>query len=663
MSSIPDSAGFDRRLSLPEAASAGFGEKLPNDPGAIVGGTVLPFLLIFYLGLEGGGYDEIVRGEIGVLAWWIVLLGALLGILPTARISRSGYAFLGLLVAFTIWTGLGALWSESAGRSVAELSRVASLLGMFALALSIQGPGFLRRVVGAIGSAVVLITILALGSRFHPSWFPPNEVAAFLPSEQARLNYPLTYWNGLATLIAIGLPLLVWTASGARHLVARAAAVAAIPAVVLAGFFTLSRGGVGEAAVAVAVLIALHPRRLLLLPTLLLGAGGAAVLIVAASARNELSDGLLTPEAVDQGTEMILITLAVCTVAGLLAAALGVAGRREWVRTPTISRRTALRASAGAVLVAITAGAALGLPGKVSSGWEEFKQPVNPGSDSVRFSSVSGSGRYQWWRSAVDASANDPLIGIGPGTFEFWWARGDGGVPGFVRDAHSLYLETLGELGIVGMALILAFVGGILAIGISHTTRSRGDPRHAGLLAAGSAGAAAFAVAAAVDWAWELTVLPATFLLLGAALIGAGSAGEPDQRSSRQPARAVLAILALCSLLVIGIPLMGALAVERSQSQVNQRLLPEALESAARADDLEPYAATPNVQEALVLELGGDLVGAVEAAREATADEPTNWRTWLILSRIEAELGNTEAATEAYGKARSLNPRSYLFAS
>lgn len=62
-----------------------------------------------------------------------------------------------------------------------------------------------------------------------------------------------------------------------------------------------------------------------------------------------------------------------------------------------------------------------------------------------------------------------------------------------------------------------------------------------------------------------------------------------------------------------------------------------------------------------MLELDGDLDAAAAAALEATRDEPTNWRTWLVLSRLQARRGNAAESVEAYRKARSLNPRSQLF--
>ena len=53
--------------------------------------------------------------------------------------------------------------------------------------------------------------------------------------------------------------------------------------------------------------------------------------------------------------------------------------------------------------------------------------------------------------------ADEPLLGTGAGSFEARFVReGSIGLP--ARDAHNLYLETLAELGPVGLALLLATV-------------------------------------------------------------------------------------------------------------------------------------------------------------------------------------------------------------
>src|SRR5687767_1364878 len=87
-------------------------------------GFGLPFVLVAYLGLKGGGYDTVVRSEVGIAAWWLVLCGAAVGALPATRVTRLGWIGLGLLFAFAAWTALGISWSESSERSMAELGRV-----------------------------------------------------------------------------------------------------------------------------------------------------------------------------------------------------------------------------------------------------------------------------------------------------------------------------------------------------------------------------------------------------------------------------------------------------------------------------------------------------------------------------------------------------------
>ena len=621
----------------------------------------LPFLLIAYLGLRGGGYDAIVRSEIGIAVWWVVLLGAVVGALPRTRLSPAAWATLGLMAAFASWTALGIGWSESSERSVAELGRVATLLGVFALALAVQGRESLRRMVSGAAGGIALVAGVALLSRLQPTWFPELEAPRLIPETQARLHYPLNYWNGLAAFTAIGMPLLLALATAARHVATRALALAAVPALALTAFFTLSRGGAVEVAVALVALFALHPRRLALAAHAALAATGSVILIAAANQRDALSDGLTSATAQNQGDEMLAMSLVVCAGVALLAAALALAERHGvGPRPASVSRRTAALAATGGAVVAVVVALGAGAPAQLTDSWEEFKDPAVPTAASERFESASGSGRYQWWQSAVDANATEPLLGIGPGTFEYWWAR-EGTIPGFVRDAHSLYLETLAELGIIGLVLVLLLVASPFVFGVRRLFALDAERRI--LLAGALAGCAAFAVAAAIDWVWELTVLPVVFLLLAAAAIGRPSndSEEVGRSVGSLAARAALCALALAGTVAIAVPMAGDSAVRESQAQVRTQDLTGALGEARAAADIEPFAATPHLQQALVLELRGELGAAISAAREATDAEPTNWRTWLVLSRLEAQAGNARASVAAYREARLLNPRSPLF--
>jgi Tfp pilus assembly protein PilF len=118
---------------------------------------------------------------------------------------------------------------------------------------------------------------------------------------------------------------------------------------------------------------------------------------------------------------------------------------------------------------------------------------------------------------------------------------------------------------------------------------------------------------------------------------------------------------ALAAIVAIAIPLAATGLVRQSEEEFRRGELSAALESARSAQNVEPGAATPRLQQALVLEAAGDLPAAAEAAVAATEREPTNWRTWLVLSRIEAERGHARAAVREYARARSLNRQSPFF--
>ena len=352
--------------------------------GPVLAGYALPFLLVFYLAMKGGGYDSIVRGEVGVAVWWVVLIGAAVGALPAARITAAGWVMFGLLAAFAVWTTLGISWSDSAERSAAEAGRVAAYLGVFVIALTAQRGEAVRRTVISVGSAIAVISVLALLSRLHPDWFPANAAADVLPQGR-RLNYPLGYWNGLAALIGIGIPVILWVATSARHVVSRALAAAALPAMAVATYYTLSRGGAIEIGAGLIVLFALYPRRLQLLPMTLVAGVGSALAVAAATQRGALADGLTNAAADSQASEMLALMLVVCAGVGLIAAAVALAERYELYRMPTVAKPVAL-------------GCERGDRHRLADRRPRVRRP---GQDRRRLGQLQGSGRPERHRAAV----------------------------------------------------------------------------------------------------------------------------------------------------------------------------------------------------------------------------------------------------------------------
>ena len=618
----------------------------------------LPFVLVVYLGLKGGGYDAIIRSEVGVGVWWIVLLGAAIGVLPGTGLRAAGWAGLGLLAAFGLWTGLGIAWSSDAGASATEFARVMAYLGVLALVLTLRQPGDMRRLVNGLTVGLAVIGGLALLSRLHPAWFPDDDAARVLGETHNRLSYPIGYWNGLATLMAMGAPLLLYIAVRGRTILGRASAAGAMPAVALTAFFTLSRGGALELVVALLVFLALAPRRLAVLPSLLLTAVGSAILIIGANQRDPLVNGLVSTTAHRQGNTMLAMAMVVCCGVALIQAALALAEHRGRLPKLMVPTRTSVPAAILAAVVGLVILLAASVPGYLADRWHDFKTPTVTGTGVTRFDSSSGSGRYQTWTAASDAYKVDPATGIGPGTFESWWAQ-KGTLPIFVRDAHSLYMETLGELGVVGLLLIGGFIGLVLGVGANGAVH--GNERR-WPYAAATASVAAFVVGAGIDWAWEQAVIPIAFLVLAGGLLGSRRY-EPPSRREALGTRTVLILLGVVAMVAIVIPLLGAESLRDSRTAASSGDLKSALDDANRAHSLQPYAAEPDLQQALVLELMGSYRDAVDHAREATQASSRDWRTWLILSRLQVEANEPAASVNSYLHAKSLNPRSPLFAS
>jgi O-antigen ligase len=122
--------------------------------------------------------------------------------------------------------------------------------------------------------------------------------------------------------------------------------------------------------------------------------------------------------------------------------------------------------------------------------------------------------RGPYWDVALGAFANHPLNGVGSGSFLVEWRR-ENVVPRGAFDAHSLYFETLGELGIVGGLLLAALVA---AIALGTVAAARELPRDP-VLPAAAAVLAAAAVHVGVDWDWEQPGVMLPVLLLAAAAL------------------------------------------------------------------------------------------------------------------------------------------------
>ncbi len=156
--------------------------------------------------------------------------------------------------------------------------------------------------------------------------------------------------------------------------------------------------------------------------------------------------------------------------------------------------------------------AAIALNGTIVNQYHRFVRSASPGSAAdlrARLTDPGNNGRIDMWRVAWHQFERTPMLGKGAGTFANTWAQYRP-EQDFVVDAHSLYLETLDELGIVGFLLL---VGVIVAILIRTVGQARGPNRP--LYAAVFALMLIWALHTGIDWDWEMPAVTLPFFALG----------------------------------------------------------------------------------------------------------------------------------------------------
>jgi O-Antigen ligase len=630
-------------------------------------------LLSVYLGLSGGGYDIVVRSEIGLVVWWFVLLGVLVGVLPHARVPRAGWVAAALLAGFIVWTWIGLAWSSSHELTLDEVCRVSTYLGVFLLGLCALSQGTARSIVNGLACGIAAVSTVAIMSKLTPGLFPTSAQGNSFYAA-ARLSYPFGYPDGVGEYAALGLPLVLYMATSARTLVGRALASGALQPVLLCLAMTVSRGGILAAATGVVAFFALVPNRMPRLPTFAVAAAGIAALMVALLHRPALRDSLSAAPASQRHSMLLIlcVTVVVCAVAQ--AAALLVMRRVPRPRWLHVSRHgaqgiTAAIALAAAVVVIV--GFASGTVGNL---WHDFKlwEPTQHSNQYFRLLSLAGSHRYQYWQVAWHAFTSSPLHGIGAGTFRYYWYQHTTHAE-YILNAHSLWFETLAETGIVGWLLLAGFFGLVMIGGSVRALRASRARRT--LIATSTAGVWAFCAAASFDWVWQIGVVPMVAMLLAAVSLGAERSPALKQRVISDPlmprapwtaargrrARLVLVPGAVLALILIAIPLASTAADRASEAAAAQGQLARALTDAKTAQAIEPGAASPYLQQALVFEQANDISNATSAIRAAIAHSPTDYELWVIASRIATEAGHPRRALANWNRARLLYPTSENF--
>ena len=462
------------------------------------GATVLAFF--------SGGYFDQPRAWAGLIAWVLVAVAVALDGRALPR-SRGAWLALGGLALLAAWTLLSIAWAPIAGSAYHAGQLVMLYVGvLLAAMLLLRSPPAQRIVEPALAAGALIVTGYGILGRLLPGVLHFSRSI----SAQGRLEQPLTYWNATGELAALGFVLCARIAGEAqRPRALRAAAAAASAPLGLGLYLSFSRGALFACAAGLVALIVAAPRREQLEGIVI--AISAAVLSSIAAAPfkgvTSLAGALGTRER--QGAIVLLLLVAI----GAAAAA----AQRHRARRAQAAPLRLPNHAAWITLVLICAGMALAI---VVGSKESANRPLSGGAS--RYVTLQ-SNRYAYWRVAFRAFGDEPLHGVGAGGWAVWWLRyrpfND-----FAQDAHSLPLQTLAELGLVGVALLGAFFAGV---GLAARSANRIAPA----LAAGPiAGFVVYAAHAPLDWDWQMPAVTLVAIVLAGALLALS--GEAQSSSA-----------------------------------------------------------------------------------------------------------------------------------
>lgn len=620
-----------------------------------------------------GGNPPEITAAIALLAWWSIALGLATGLLPLERLGRPAVISIGLFLLLTLLTAASISWALDGGRALTKTVQIVSLLGAFSLCLLCSRCGDARGWLAGISIGMAILVLLGLFSRLTQAFGDDVELSTNLSGVAGRLSWPFGYWNALGACAAMTLVSLTWFAARAWGRNWRLAAVAAMPAIWLTIYLTSSRGAMAALFIGLVVLFALGPQRRRLAAGLACGLLPGAILIVVASGMPELAHAEFGSVSESQGRLLILLTLLAGGAAAFAWSLLD--GRLEHLGPWR---------PAGWLIAIVLAVAAVGLVAAdpVAQVREFTAVPSFEGGDveenttTAHLLSVGGNGRWQFWTSAFDAFKGEPLHGIGAGSYQDFYAE-HRDTPMIARHSHSLPLQFLAELGLIGAIVALGFLVFIVYTAIRRwqeaaldrvpsrlrralSSRDRAWPLIAPLLAVGAAGLTSMSV----DWTGEFPAISIPVLVAFACLVGPStlSAGRQSAGSELPSLAAVAAILVAGAAIWVSATGFGfATQLNASREAVAEDDLKGAAEHARKAIDLEPGAAEARVQLALVEELMGRDKAALAAINAGVERAPNNSSYHLLRSRILLRLGRERQAQQAYERARSLDPRGAFF--
>ena len=515
----------------------------------------------------------------------LTLLCAIALVIRPIRPSAPAVVAVAGALGLGVWSLISSAWAESSADAIVSANRWLVYGALLVLLVVLVGH---RRLAGVLlagimlGTAVVAVTVLT-------RMFGADPGSLFL---RGRLNSPLGYINGEGCLFAMAIWPCLAVAESRRALLAAPAAALATTMASLA-LLSQSRGTALAVAGSLLLVTALAPRRTRRIYCMLVV--GAAVALAAPALLHVYGHaraGLVTSGDVHAAARATLLAAIGAGAAWALLNALWRALLRRRADPRQLRKAGRLLLVAPAIVaIALALAAAHTIQHDVDRQWHAFTHLAEPGesttpnASSARSRLLSGAGnRYDYWRIAWQLWQRHPLVGAGAGNYARTYYERRATTED-VEQPHSLELQVLSELGLVGIALLACLLGGVFWSAL-RVRREAGEHELSRGLFVGSLGIfTVWLVQASVDW---MALLPGlTAIALSAAAILLWPRGKPVAQASTQrrhatqlltgrPSLALGACAVVVTLIVTGASLSreGLADLYRSRAQRELRANP-----------------------------------------------------------------------------------------
>lgn len=563
------------------------------------------------------------------------------------RLPRGGAgAAFGLLAAFTAWTLLSIAWAAAGGHALEAGNKLLFALAttsIYALTPWTRDRaswllGYLAAGI-AIGSAVPLISA-AMAADPTGSFFGGRYSDPFGYAGASAAFAAIAIWLALSFAVRPSLP--IWIRGIAFAVATMQVELALLPQ---------SRGVLIGFAFASILFVGLAPSR----GWAILHAVGLAAVVAATAApildvyRVATGSGSV-PDALSRAAWQLPVMLVAGGVVGALIAFFE--GRRPTLVSPDVARRARLPLAGLAVVASVILAVAFGgrISDQVSSRWDEFKSGTTTEENSDHLTTLQDSGRYDYWRVAVDAFEDKPFTGIGAGNYQDTYTlhRHE---PKQSRYAHNIWLRILSETGVVGLALFAGALGTALVTLLRR--RSGLSPPVCALIAGAAAASVQFFAHASFDWIEEFPVNLG--IALGVLFLACRLAQPPGEDGDRGPWPPVTAAaLAVAALVLLGPAYLSTRYVAHAEESWPTDPA-AAYADLGRAADLNPLSSEPHVTAGEIAILRGEPKRGRQEMEEAISLEDS-WYPHFELAIIASESGEAKRAIAEVKTARRMDP-------